>query len=250
LARLADQPAAERAPSPEQKRVIERARQQAGGEPQALNEVESKELLRAYGIAAPEEALVASVAEALGAASRIGYPVVLKAVAATLTHKSESGAVALNLASPQELAAAYDRMAEALKAHALGGMLVCRQIRGGLELVLGLHRDPEAGLVAMVGSGGVNVELVRDVVFGVPPLTPAKARHMLGRTRAALLMDGYRGSLPLDREAVVAALVSLGHLAIDMADVIESVDVNPFVALPQGQGALALDALVVLGGAG
>jgi len=244
LARLAGGPAGARAPSPEQKSTLERARQQAGSKPVALNEVESKELLRAYGIAAPEEALVTSAEEALSAASRIGYPVVLKAVAATLTHKSEAGAVALNLASAADLAAAYARMAQALKAHALAGMLVCRQIRGGLELVLGLHRDPEAGLVAMVGSGGVNVELLRDVVFGIPPISPAKARHMLARTRAARLLDGYRGGAPLDREAVAAALVSLGALAIDLEDVIESVDINPFMALPQG--GLALDALVVL----
>jgi len=123
---------------------------------------------------------------------------------------------------------------------------VAPQIRGGLELVLGLHRDPEMGLVVMAGSGGVLLELVRDVAFCIPPLNPAKAADLLARTRAGRLLEGYRGSAALDRDAVVAALVGLGHLALDLGDRLESLDVNPFVALPRRQGALALDALVVL----
>jgi hypothetical protein len=133
-----------------------------------------------------------------------------------------------------------------LQKHALTGMLVCRQVRGGIELVLGLHRDPEMGLVVMAGSGGVLLELVRDVAFCVPPVSPAKARDLIARSRAGKLMNGYRGSGPLDSEAAVAALVGLGQLAADLGDVVESVDINPFVALPPGQGGLALDALVVL----
>jgi acyl-CoA synthetase (NDP forming) len=238
-----------RRPTPEQAQAIERAiARMAGGagDSTALDEVESKALLRPYGITTPAEALATSPAEALSAADRIGYPVVLKAVAAELTHKSDVGAVALNLSSRAEVAAEYEAMAGRLQQHALAGMLVCRQIRGGLELVLGLHRDPEMGLVVMAGSGGVLLELVRDVAFCVPPVSPEKARHLIGRTRAGKLLDGYRGSGPLDSEAVVAALVGLGNLAADLKDVIESIDINPFVALPRGQGGLALDALVVL----
>jgi succinyl-CoA synthetase beta subunit len=189
---------------------------------------------------------VTSAALAADAADRIGYPVVLKAVSAQLTHKSDVGAVALNLTSRAAVTAEYDRMARALQAHALAGMLVCQQVRGGTELVLGLHRDPEMGLVVMAGSGGVLLELTKDVAFCVPPVSPAKASDMIARTRAATLIDGYRGSGPLDHDAVVAALVALGTLATDLEGLIESVDINPFVALPQGQGGLALDALVVL----
>ena len=125
-------------------------------------------------------------------------------------------------------------------------MLVCRQVSGGLELVLGLHRDPEMGLVVMAGGGGVLLELTRDVAFCVPPVTRDKAQDLIGRTRAARLLQGYRGAPPRDAEAVAAALIALGRLAADGAEVIESVDINPFVALPQGQGGLALDALIVL----
>jgi hypothetical protein len=148
--------------------------------------------------------------------------------------------------SRAEVAAAYETMADRLREQPLAGMLVCRQIRGGLELVLGLHRDPEMGLVVMAGSGGVLLELVRDVAFCMPPVSPEKARDMLARTRAGALMDGYRGAGPLDREAVVAALVGLGQLAADMKDSIESVDINPFAALPRGEGGMALDGLVIL----
>jgi acetyltransferase len=242
---LAGTAASERRPTPAQAEAIERLAGRATAKATALDEVESKELLRAYGIMAPAEELATSLAQAQSAADRIGYPVVLKAVSEALTHKSDAGAVALNLATRAEVAAEYEAMSARLRQHAISGMLVCAQIRGGLELVLGLHRDPEMGLVVMAGSGGVLLELVRDVAFCVPPVSPQKARDLLARTRAGKLMDGYRGNGPLDSEAVVAALVGLGHLAADMKDMIESIDINPFVALPRGQGGLALDALVV-----
>jgi len=243
-ATLADSAAMDRRPTPEQAQTIATLRGRATAQTTPLDEVESKAVLRPYGIMAPTERLVTSKADALAAAARINYPVVLKAVAATLTHKSDAGAVALNLASSAELAAAYDAMTHRLQAQAITGMLVAPQVRGGRELVLGLHRDPEMGLVVMAGSGGVLLELVRDVAFCIPPLSPDQARDLIARTRAGRLLDGYRGSAPLDRDAVVAALVGLGELALDAGDVIESVDVNPFVVLPRG--GLALDALVVL----
>jgi acetyltransferase len=236
----------ERQPTPQQAQAATRLRERATAVSTALDEAESKSLLRAYGIMGPAEALVTSAAEALRAADRIGYPVVLKAVSAELTHKTDAGAVTLNLSDGAQLAAAYAAMSQRLRQHAIAGMLVCRQIRGGLELVLGLHRDPEMGLVAMAGSGGVLLELVRDVAFCVPPVSLEKARDMIARTRAGTLLDGYRGSGPLDRDAVEAALVGLGNLALDLDDALESVDINPFMALPRGQGGLALDALVVL----
>ena len=219
-------------------------RARATGTPIALDESESKEVLRAYGIATPAEALVTSRAAALAAAGRIGYPVVLKAVSAELMHKSDVGAVALDLGDPERLSAAYDRMAQRLEPHHLTGMLICRQIRGGLELVLGLHRDPEMGLVVMAGSGGVLLELIKDVTFCAPPVNADKARDMLTRMRGAKLLAGYRGAAALDVDALVDALVALGRLAVELEDVVQSVDINPFVALPQG--GLALDALIVL----
>src|SRR5262249_30184226 len=183
--------------------AAERLRTRATGQSSALNEVDSKAILSAYGIPLAEEALVTSRDEALKAATRIGFPVVLKAVSDTLTHKSDVGAVALNLAAPEALAAAYDRMMAGLKDHRLAGMLVAQQVRGGLELVLGLHRDPEVGLVVMAGAGGVLLELTKDVAFCAPPVSRHKARDMLRRTRVARLIEGYRGSEPRDVGAII-----------------------------------------------
>jgi succinyl-CoA synthetase beta subunit len=215
-----------------------------------LNEAASKEILRAYGFALPEEAFVHSPDHAIEAARRIGFPVVLKAVAAELTHKSDAGAVALELTSATDVLSAYERISDNLVRRgfsgAIEGMLVCRQIVGGLELALGLHRDPEVGLVIMAGTGGLLLDLTRDVAFCAPPISREKANDLLGRTHAVRLMRGYRGGPALDAEAAVEALIALGRLAADLGDVIEAVDVNPFVVLPQG--GLALDALVVLRG--
>jgi acetyltransferase len=241
---LARAPIEQRAQTGEQGAVIERLRAAATRDAAALDEARSKEVLRAYGIATPAEVLVISAAGAVDAAERIGYPVVLKAVSPALLHKSDVGAVALNLTIGKDVTAAYDRMSRDLAHHNLTGMLVCQQIRGGTELVLGLHRDPEMGLVVMAGTGGVLLELIKDVTFCAPPVSRDKARDMLDRMRGSKLLRGYRGSPALDVEAAVDALVALGRLAVDLEDVIQSVDINPFVALPQG--GMALDARVVL----
>ncbi|MCC6887341.1 MAG: acetate--CoA ligase family protein [Hyphomicrobiales bacterium] len=227
-----------------QQALIARLRQRASAEPMALNETESKEALRACGIATPKEAVVTSVEAALAAADRIGYPVVLKAVSAALTHKSDAGAVALNLATPEALRTAYAAMSARLADHVLDGMLVGEFVSGGLELVMGLHRDREMGLVVMAGAGGVLLELMKDVAFCAPPVSRDKAADLLDRTESGRLIRGYRGSAARDREAVIDALVARGQLAVDLNDVIESADINPFVVL--ASGGVALDALIVL----
>ncbi|MGA8497466.1 MAG: acetate--CoA ligase family protein [Xanthobacteraceae bacterium] len=212
----------------------------------ALDEVESKELIRAYGIPTPMEIAVQSPDDAVKAARQIGYPVVLKAVAAKLLHKSDAGAVALHLADDEAVGAAYERIADNVRRagiEALDAMLVCQQISGGLELVLGLNRDPEMGLVVMAGSGGVLLELTKDVAFAMPPMSRDKARAMIERTQAARLLRGYRSSPVLDTDAVIDALIALGRIAEDLADVVQSIDINPFVVLPRG--GIALDALFV-----
>ena len=212
----------------------------------ALDEVESKALIRAYGIPTPTEIAVQSADDAVTAARQIGYPVVLKAVAAKLLHKSDAGAVALHLADDEAVRAAYARIVDNVRRagiETLDAMLVCQQISGGLELVLGLNRDPEMGLVVMAGSGGVLLELTKDVAFAVPPITREKAGAMIERTHAARLLRGYRSSPVLDADAAIDALVALGRIAEDLADVVQSIDINPFVVLPRG--GFALDALVV-----
>jgi acetate---CoA ligase (ADP-forming) len=212
----------------------------------ALDEAQSKALLRGYGIATPQEVVCHSPDEAVKAAQQIGFPVVLKALSAKLLHKSDAGAVALRLPDAAAVRAAYDTVAanaQRVGVDRLDAMLVCQQVSGGLELVLGLHRDPEMGLVVMAGSGGVLLELTKDVAFAAPPITPAKARAMIDRTLAAQMLRGYRGAASLDTDSVVDALVALGGIAEDLADTVQSIDINPFVVLHRG--GLALDALFV-----
>jgi acetate---CoA ligase (ADP-forming) len=212
----------------------------------ALDEVESKQLIRAYGIPTPTEIAVQSPDEAVKAARQIGYPVVLKAVAAKLLHKSDAGAVALHLVDDDAVRAAYARIAKNVRRAGiatLDAMLVCQQIGGGLELVLGLNRDPEMGLVVMAGLGGVLLELTKDVAFAALPITREKARAMIERTHAARLMRGYRSSPVLDADAVIDALIALSRIAEHLGDVVQSIDINPFVVLPRG--GFALDALFV-----
>jgi acyl-CoA synthetase (NDP forming) len=232
--------------TPAETAAVARVRMLAKNGAVALDEVESKALIRAYGVATPTEITVQSPDDAIKAARQIGYPVVLKAVAAKLLHKSDAGAVALHLANDDAVSAAYARITENVRRagiESLDAMLVCQQISGGLELVLGLNRDPEMGLVVMAGSGGVLLELTKDVAFAAPPLTREKARAMIERTHAARLLRGYRSSPVLDTDAVIDALLALGRIAEDLADVVQSIDINPFVVLPRG--GFALDALVV-----
>lgn len=223
-----------------------RKRAAALREPTALNEVDSKALLHAYGIPMPPERLVQSPDEAVAAANEIGFPVVVKAVSAAIPHKSDAGLVHLNLANAaavRQAAAAVIERAKSLSA-TLDGMLVAKQVAGGTEVVLGLQRDVEMGPVVMFGMGGVLVELFKDVSFAPATLDKAAAREMVRATRAGRMLEGFRGRKPGDVDALCDALVSLGRLARDFGDVIESIDVNPLFA--QEQGVVALDGLVVL----
>jgi acetyltransferase len=225
-------------------------RSPAGNGLAVLNEADSKELLRAYGIASPREIAAAGVEDAVRAAKTIGYPLVLKLLSAEVTHKSDIGGVILGIKNDDELRAAYAKLAANLAAARPGAklaqVLVAQQVPGGIELVLGVQRDPEIGPVLMFGTGGVLLELYKDVRFGAVPLPRWQAQEMIAGTSAGALLEGYRGSPPCDEASVLSALVALGRLTHDLGDQIESIDINPFVALPAGQGAVALDALVVL----
>lgn len=216
----------------------------------ALTEPESKDLLRAYGIPVPSERFVQDSEEAAAAAAEMGFPVVMKAVSPQITHKTDAGAVILGLASEADVVAAHARIRENVKRACpearIEGMTVSPQIRGGLELVLGINHDPEMGPVIMFGSGGVSVDLYGDVAFSHPAIDEEQAHRLINRTKAAKLLDGYRGQPRYDRAAVAATLVALGRLALDLGEMVEAVDVNPFVALPGDGGGYALDGLVIL----
>ena len=231
---------------------VETLRRRAAGVSAAfpLSEPESKELVAAFGIPLIEEGLALTGEEAQALAERIGYPVAVKGVAAHLTHKSDAGAVRVNVGDAAAVERACRDIARNVAAHdpdiRLDGWLVARMAPAGLELVLGMQRDPEMGAVIMFGAGGVWLELVKDVAFGPPGISREGAARLIESTRIGRLLDGYRGAGPYDRDAVIDALVALGRLAAAAGDVIESVDVNPFLACPRGAGGLALDALAVV----
>jgi succinyl-CoA synthetase beta subunit len=216
----------------------------------ALDEVQSKALLAACGLPIPTEKVVATEDEAVHAARAMGYPVVIKVVSADIAHKSDVGGVMLNLRDEDSLRKAYRDIEGNVRRHAaaakIEGTLIAPYIEGGLELVLGLTRDPDMGCVVMFGSGGVLLELVQDVTFGPPGIDAQAAEEMIERTRAGKLLAGYRGSRRFDRAAVIDALVCLGRMARDLGDVIEAVDINPLVVLDEGRGAHVLDGLVFL----
>ncbi len=231
---------------------VELLRQRAAGATTAfpLTEPESKELVSAFGVPLIEEGLAGTEQEARDLAERIGYPVVVKGVAPDLTHKSDAGAVRVNVGDATAVAQACRDIEHNVAAHdpgiRLDGWLVARMATPGLELVLGMQRDPEMGAVIMFGAGGVWLELVRDVAFGPPGISREGAARLIDSTRVGRLLEGYRGEGPYDRDAVVDALVALGRLAAAAGDVIESLDINPFLVYPKGAGGMALDALAVI----
>ena len=216
--------------------------------PATLDEVTSKKLLRLYGIATPREELAATADAAVAAADRIGYPVVAKVVSAALPHKSDIGGVIVGLKTPDAVRAAFTRIAGAVAAHpakpSMDGVLIAEMRSGGLECVLGAARDPEVGHVLLFGSGGVDLELVKDAALAAPGLNRDSALALIDETRAGALTRGYRGRPALDREALAQALVGLSRLVIDGGELIDSIDINPF--LTGEKGGVALDGLVVL----
>ena len=231
--------------------MLRRARAMAKtGESTSLDEAASKAFLRDCGVPAPREIVAANVNEAVAAAASIGYPVVLKIVSADIAHKSDAGGVRLDIGGPEDLRRAHAEIMASVTAFKPGarieGVLVAPFVRGGLELAMGVTHDPDVGCVVMFGSGGVWLELMKDATFGPPGIDEQAANEMIDRTRAGKLLAGYRGAGAHDRQCVVDALVALGRVARDFGDVIEAIDINPFVALEAGRGGVALDGLVIL----
>jgi acyl-CoA synthetase (NDP forming) len=197
---------------------------------------------------APER-LVHSRAEAERAFAALDGPVALKICSARLPHKTEAGGVVLNLADATAAGAAYAALAERFAEFDEGSgvpMLVQQMVRGGVETIAGLSRDPQWGAVIAFGLGGVLVEIFEDARLALPPLDEAGAEEMLATIGAAPLLRGYRGTPPRDRAALRATLLGLSRLALDLGDLVAEVDVNPLLALPEGQGACAVDALMRL----
>jgi acyl-CoA synthetase (NDP forming) len=217
--------------------------------PGTVPEYRSKLFLAAAGLTVPFGALVQSADEAAAIAAAIGYPVVLKAQAAELPHKTEAGGVALGIADEPALRRAWSQMTETLQAArpglVLDGVLVEPMAAGGLEMIIGARRDPDWGPVLMVGLGGIWAEALKDVRLLPAEAGPDRIAAELGRLRGAALLDGFRGSPPVDRPALIDALMRLAALVRSHPE-IEEIEINPLIVYPQGKGTVALDALMVV----
>jgi acyl-CoA synthetase (NDP forming) len=215
----------------------------------ALSEVEAKGLLTAYGIPTTHDSLVTTAADAARVAAHAGGPVVLKACSAALPHKSDLGLVRVGVEGPRAVRAAFRDVLERARAAApdeVDGVLVCELVRGGVELALGVAQDPVFGPTVVVGAGGVDLEASPDVAHLVVPYTEADVRRAIDGLRLRPLLDAHRGRPPSDVDALVAATVALGRAAEDLRGRVAEVDVNPLVVRAEGEGVVALDALVVL----
>lgn len=209
-----------------------------------LSEHESKALLRAYGIPAAAEQVIADPAGAADAATAVGFPVVLKLCGAAIAHKTERNLVRLGLADAAAVRAAAAEL-WALRRADDGdvSLLVAEMVRGRRELIAGVVRDPQFGPCVMLGVGGIFAEAVGDVVFASAPLGRDEALGAIDRLRSTRLLGAFRGEPPVDREALAAILVGLGRLAVERPDV-ASVDVNPLIV--RDGAPIAVDALVEL----
>ncbi len=214
-----------------------------------LSEVESKQILAGLGIEIPRGGLAESLADAVRIADEIGFPVVLKAQSADLAHKSDVGGVQLGISSPEELADTWStlhcNLQRARPDLVLDGVLVERMARKGIELIVGARNDLQWGPVLMVGSGGVLAEAMKDVLLLPPGLTPDQIVEEMNGLRCNALFRGFRGAPPLDVAAAARVIATLGNLMRASPQIAE-IDINPLVVYENGQGAVALDALILV----
>lgn len=214
----------------------------------AVPEYLGKRVLNDLGVRCPEGELAQDVEAAVGVAGRIGYPVVIKAQARALSHKSDAGAVMVNLRDEAELRAAWSKLhanvAAAAPGTQLDGVLVEEMASPGLELVVGARRDPDWGPVVLVGLGGVWIEVLKDSRLMMADVSHARAVAEIRKLKAARLLESFRGQSPRDVSAVADVVVKLGAL-MRANPRIEEVDVNPLVVYDEGNGVIALDALIV-----
>ncbi len=208
-------------------------------EPQALDEVESLSLLADYGIPVARSVRAGSRDEALQAAAEIGYPVVLKTAEPGIEHKSEVGGVVLDLANSDALKIAYDDLERRL-----GSLVsVSRRVPEGVEIALGVIRDPQFGSYVMVAAGGVLIELLADSAVSLAPIDESSAERLIGNLKVRRLLDGVRGKPPADVASLCRAIACLSVLADELGDALEQLDVNPIVV--SQDSCVAVDALVI-----
>ncbi len=216
----------------------------------SFGEEETRKILQAYEIPVVPGDLAKDAEEAVQIAERVGYPVVLKISAQGILHKSDVGGIVLNLYNAENLRVAFDKLIEHIREVApkatIHGAMVEKMAAKGLELIVGVKRDATFGPMVLIGSGGVLVEMFKDVAVGIAPLSKTDALEMINATAAGKMLPGFRGSAKLDQHALVDVICRLAQLAIDHME-IQEIEINPLILYPDGQGVLALDSRTILG---
>ncbi len=220
--------------------IIERALKRRQ---RALSEHEAKTLLSAYGIPVTREVLAPDPQGAAAAAAEIGFPVVLKGSGAELMHKSEAGAVFVNIDGEAQLSKAFKQIQERM-GDAFEGVLVQEMVAGKRELVVGLHREPQFGPCVMLGIGGVLTEILNDTSFRIAPFDASEAVDMADELRGKKIFQAFRGEAAVDMQSLCLCLTAVGRIGEEQPAISE-IDINPLIITPQG-GLKAADALIVL----
>jgi acetate---CoA ligase (ADP-forming) len=212
----------------------------------ALDEAESKRLFAAFGIRGVREAAATNPAEAAKAARELGGTVVVKILSRHIAHKSDVGGVKIGVA-PENVAQVCDDMQKTVTRHGreAEGFLVQEMVSGGMEMILGLHQDPQLGAAILLGMGGVAAELFDDTAIRLLPISRQDAEDMVAELKTAKLLRGYRGAPPRDVEALIDAIVAFSAMGEQLGDRLKEAEVNPLFVMPAGQGIYAADGLAI-----
>lgn len=223
-----------------------RFRQEKG---RAMTEWRSKLILDAYKIPITREYLAETAEDAVRAAEEIGYPVVLKIMSPDLLHKTEVGGVVLNISGPDQVKKAFEQIVErAYKSNpaaVIEGILVQEMLGQGLEVFIGIKKDPVFGPAVAFGLGGIFVEVLKDTAIRIAPLREEDAREMITEIKGKALFEGVRGRPPVDVDALVDILMKVSRLAVELEESIDEIDINPLLVYEKGAGVIAADALIV-----
>jgi len=224
--------------------VIEQARREGRS---LLTEIEAKELLKQAGIDVVDTRLATSKEEATSISQELGFPVVLKIASADVVHKSDAGGVKLDLKTAKQVGKAYDDIMKAIKKEYpqanIQGVSVQKMARPGVEVIIGMSQDAQFGPVLMFGLGGILVEILKDVSFRIVPLVKRDAREMIREIKGYPLLEGYRGSEPVDVSNLEELMLKVSDF-VEQNPEVKELDLNPIFAYKDG--AVAVDARVVL----
>jgi acetyltransferase len=216
----------------------------------SIGDAESRAILQAYGLRIPQSEIAETPEQAAIIAGKIGYPIVLKIASPDILHKTDIGGVKVGLQSSEDVRDAFELMVYRAQRYLpearIWGCLVQEMApSGGLEILVGMNRDPQFGPLVTFGLGGIYVETLKDVTFRVAPFSYQEAEEMLTQIRAHALLDGVRGQPPIDKLAIIDTLLRISQLVQDFPEIIE-LDINPLMVYRQSEGALALDMRLVL----